>query len=104
MTRITHFEIAAMRDESALSHDGNTEFVTIRPVRPGETPNLWSVLARLDHGGCEIIRDETSRAKAMSFARRFRRKLENAEKTANLSPDKRDIRMRSAGEKEEAGK
>ena len=98
MRRITHFEIAAMRDESALSQDGNTEFVTIRPVRPGEAPNLWSVLARLDHGGCEVIRDETTRVKAMAFARRFRRKLEEAEKTADLSPDKRDIRMKSVPE------
>lgn len=91
MSRIVSFEVAGMRDESSISKDGKNQFVTIRPVRDGEAPNLWSVLARLDNGGCEVLADRRDKMRAMGFARRFRRKLHRAEETAGIQCPPRPI-------------
>lgn len=67
---IRRLEITPMRDLSALP-----DIVVIRPARPGETPDLWSVIARMQSGAGEVLTDEASRISAMAFARRFRRRL-----------------------------
>jgi hypothetical protein len=93
MTRIIAFDVAGMCDASSLSADGKTEYVSIRPARAGETPNLWSVLARMDDGHCEILADERRREKAMAFARAFRRTLRLAEEAAGFTVADRPIRF-----------
>ena len=80
--RIDALEIAAMRNLSQHVGDPEREIVTIRPVRPGETPDLWTVIARLSGGRGEVLADEDSRRTAVAFARRFRRKLAGAEAPA----------------------
>lgn len=77
--RIDAIEIAAMRNLSQHVGDPDREIVTIRPVKPGETPDLWTVIARLSGGRGEVLADEDSRRAAFAFARRFRRKLVGAE-------------------------
>ena len=71
---VLQFEIAPMRN---LSHfvGSDKEIVTIRPIVEGETPDLWSVLARFDSGRCSHLSDRRNKTSAMAFARRFRRKL-----------------------------
>lgn len=78
--RIDALEIAAMRNLSQHVGDPEREIVTIRPVKSGETPDLWTVIARLSGGRGEVLADEDSRRAA--FARRFRRKLVGAEAPA----------------------
>ncbi len=67
-------EIAPMRNLSQFVGT-DREIVTIRPTQAGETPDLWSILARFENGRCRHIADRRQRVKAAAFARRFRRKL-----------------------------
>lgn len=78
-SRIATLEIAAMRNLSQHVGDPEREIVTIRPIKSGETPDLWTVIARLSSGRGEVLADEDSRRAAFAFARRFRRKLAGAE-------------------------
>lgn len=80
--RIDALEIAAMRNLSQHVGDPEREIVTIRPVKSGETPDHWTVIARLSGGRGEVLADEDSRRAAFAFARRFRRKLAGAEAPA----------------------
>lgn len=79
---INTLEITAMRNLSQHVGDPEREIVTIRPIKPGETPDLWTVIARLSSGCGEVLADEVSRRAAFAFARRFRRKLAGAEAPA----------------------
>lgn len=85
---IAFFELAPMRDIS--SADGT--ITAIRPIVDGEAPDLWTVLARKADGKGEVIADAPNRAKAMAFARTFRRKLRIAEEDAGFAPTPRAIR------------
>lgn len=88
--RIDALEIAAMRNMSQYVGDPEREIVTIRPVKPGETPDLWTVIARLSGGRGEVLADEDSRRAAFAFARRFRRKLAGADTPA---PSRRSLQI-----------
>ena len=88
---IDALEVAPMRDLSQHVGDPNKEIVTIRPIRPGEIPNLWAVIARRRGGRGDILADQPSRRAAFAFARRFRRKLVRAEQAAGLPPRLRQI-------------
>lgn len=82
-SRIATLEIAAMRNLSQHVGDPEREILTIRPIKPGEKPDLWTVIARLSSGRGEVLADEDSRRAAFAFARRFRRKFAGAEAPAS---------------------
>ena len=88
---IDALEVAPMRDLSQHVGDPNKEIVTIRPIRPGEIPDLWTVIARRHGGRGDILADQPSRRAAFALARRFRRKLVQAEQAAGLPPRPRQI-------------
>lgn len=91
--RIASFEIAPMRNLSQLVGT-DREIVTIRPACKGETPDLWSVLARFENGRCAHLADRRDKIRAIAFARRFRRKLRSAEVAAGFELPPRPIAVR----------
>lgn len=67
---ISALEIAPMRDMSCPP-----SILTIRPARPGETPDLWCVIARMKSGAGRVLKDERDPSAAMAFAEAFRDRL-----------------------------
>jgi hypothetical protein len=75
---ISTIEIAPMRD---LSGSG---IVTIRPVRPGETADLWSVIARMNTGRLHVLADEPDHDTALAHAKRICQQLSRSRPTLRL--------------------
>ena len=68
--KISALEIAPMRDVS-----DPPRILTIRPARPGETPDLWCVIARMKGGAGRVLKDERDQSAALAFAEAFREQL-----------------------------
>ena len=66
-------EIAPMRDVSEPPR-----IVTIRPAKPGETPDLWCVIARMKNGLGRVLRDEREHDAALNFARSLQHRLQSS--------------------------